>query len=158
LRALLFGAFDDGFTEADWHHTVGGWRAVAMDDGVPVSHAAVVPRTIEVAGHSFAAGYVEGVATARARRGSGLGAAVLDAVNAVIVGSFELGVLSTDRWSFYERAGWQRWHGPSYAKDGGTLVRTVDEDDGLMVLRIGPSAAVDLSAPIACRCRVGDDW
>lgn len=60
LRALVFGAFDGAFSEADWDHTKGGWRVVAFDEqGAPVSHAAVVPRRIEVGGRPFAAGYVE---------------------------------------------------------------------------------------------------
>jgi hypothetical protein len=41
---------------------------------------------------------------------------------------------------------------------GDDLVRTPDEDAGIMVLRFGPSAGVDLAAPISCEARTGDDW
>jgi hypothetical protein len=58
----------------------------------------------------------------------------------------------------YERLGWERWRGPTYVRRGADLVRTEDEDDGVMVLRFGPSAGLDLTAPIACTERGGDDW
>jgi hypothetical protein len=34
----------------------------------------------------------------------------------------------------------------------------VVEDDGVMVLRFGPSAAIDLHASMSCDERPGDDW
>ncbi len=43
-------------------------------------------------------------------------------------------------------------------RTGGQLVRTEDEDDGIMVLRFGPSQEADLTAPISCDSRPGDDW
>ena len=53
---------------------------------------------------------------------------------------FELGALATGRWSFYERLGWERWRGPTFARDGDEVIRTEDDDDAVMVLRFGPSA------------------
>jgi hypothetical protein len=43
-------------------------------------------------------------------------------------------------------------------RDGAETIRTEAEDDGVMVLRFGPSAPVDLTAPISCERRRGDDW
>ncbi|NYG56718.1 hypothetical protein BJ989_003022 [Nocardioides perillae] len=49
------------------------------------------------------------------------------------------------------------WRGASYVVRDGALVRTED-DDGLMVLRHGPSAGLDLALPTACEDRLGDPW
>ncbi len=38
------------------------------------------------------------------------------------------------------------------------LVRTPEEDAGVLVLRFGPSTDLDLAAPIACESRPGDGW
>jgi len=67
-------------------------------------------------------------------------------------------VLSTGRHEFYQRLGWERWLGPTFVRRGEALVRTPDEDDGIMVLRFGRSRDTDLTAPIACEAREGDDW
>lgn len=157
VRRMLLTAFDD-FTDHDWAHSCGGMRAVVVAEGRPVAHAAVVPRTLEVAGTPYAAGYVEAVATAPEYRGHGLGSAVVSEVARQCREHFDMGALSTSRHRFYERLGWERWRGPSYVREGDQLVRTPEEDDGLMVLRFGPSSAVDLAAPISCRARPGDDW
>lgn len=52
---------------------------------------------------------------------------------------------------------WERWQGPTFARDGAELIRT-EEDEGVMVLRFGPSESIDLRAPISCEARAGDDW
>ena len=72
--------------------------------------------------------------------------------------SHDLGALSTGSPGFYGRLGWERWRGPTYVRRGDDLVRTPDEDAGIMVLRFGPSAGVDLAAPISSEARAGDDW
>ena len=77
---------------------------------------------------------------------------------ALIRAEFEMGVLSTGRHSFYERLGWRRWQGPTFVQVGDALVRTEDEDDGVMVLPFGPRAHIDLTSAIACEARAGDDW
>ena len=77
IRRVVFEAYANDFSEEDWQHTCGGWRVVVFDDGVPVAHAAVVPRALQVADKTFEAGYVEGVATTTQRRRAGLGALVM---------------------------------------------------------------------------------
>jgi aminoglycoside 2'-N-acetyltransferase I len=158
LRALVDEAFDGNFTEEDWQHTLGGWRVIAFDGPVPLAHAAVVPRLLRVATRPFQAGYVEAVATHPDKQRTGLGSLVMAAATSLIPSHFELGALSTPRPSFYQRFGWESWRGPSFVEDGPRLIRTADEDDGLMVLRSGPSADIDLTASIACQPRPGDDW
>ena len=158
LHRLLWDAVDGDFSEDDWHHTLGGCHVVALDGEALVSHAAVVPRTIRADDRAFRAGYVEGVATRPDRQRQGLGAAVMAEVATVLRTQFELGVLSTSSHAFYERLGWERWQGPTFVRTGGRLVRTEDEDDGVMVLRFGPSQETDLTAAISCDSRRGDDW
>lgn len=46
---------------------------------------------------------------------------------------------------------------PSFVRAGGRLIRTEDENDGIMVLRFGVSQDIDLTAPISSDWRPGDD-
>ncbi len=73
IRSLLNDAFGGEFSADDWRHALGGWHAMVMTDGGVVSHAAVVPRAMEVGGWSLKAGYVEAVATAPSARRCGHG-------------------------------------------------------------------------------------
>lgn len=151
-------AFEADLSKQDWDHALGGWHVVVADDGAVIAHAAVVARLIEVAGEPFYTGYVEAVATDPARQQEGLGSSVMIEVADLVRGEFEMGALSTGRHHFYGRLGWERWHGPTYVRYGSELVRTEDEDDGVMVLRFGPSMYVDVAATISCEARPGDDW
>jgi len=158
LRRLVWSAFGDRFSEADWEHGLGGEHVVVRDVDHLVAHAAIVPRRIYVADACLRAGYVESVATMTTRRGEGLATLAMTEANAVIAGGFEIGVLSTSSHQFYDRIGWERWRGPTYVVTPGGRVRTEDEDAGIMVLRTGPSVTVDLTSAIACEARDGDDW
>lgn len=162
IRRLLGHAFadDDGhFSDEDWGHTFGGHHVVVDDDGRIVADAAVVGRVFHVARRRFCAGYVDGVATAAARQGQGSRLRAVVEAAEVIRDRFDLGALSTGRHRFYERLGRERWQGPTYASTrAGPPTRTVDDDGGVMVLRFGPSAGVDLTAAITCQTRPGDDW
>ena len=158
IRQLLFTAFDGTFSEEDWEHTLGGWHVVVADGGVIIAHVAVVLRVLEVADQPFRTGYVEGVATDPARQREGLGAQTMGEVSTLLLGEFEMGALSTSVHEFYERLGWERWNGPTYVRHGSDVVRTEDEDAGVMVLRFGPSKHIDLTASISCKRRLGDDW
>ncbi len=158
VRTMTFAAFRGRFDEHDWEHTQGGVRVVALAGGVPVAAGAVVPRTLLVGDRKVRVGYIEGVATAVDQQGRGFGTAVMRAVGEVVRGRHELGVLSTSAHAFYEELGWERWQGPTYVRDGETVVRTEAEDDGIMVLRIDGSPYVDLTASLTCDARPGDDW
>jgi aminoglycoside 2'-N-acetyltransferase I len=158
VRRLLDEAFEGHFSEDDWEHTLGGWHVVVMEGGDPVSHAAVVPRLLEVAGRPFQAGYVEGVATAAHRKREGLGSLVMAQVAPIIRERFEIGALSTGHYGLYERLGWERWRGPTFVRHGSQLIRTEEDDDSLMVLRFRPSFGLNLAASISCEARSGDDW
>lgn len=158
IRMLLDRAFDGEFTEGDWAHSVGGWHVVALETGTVVAHGSVVRRAIDIDGRSLRTGYVEAVATDPNRQRRGLGSRVMGEVEALIREHHEMGALSSGLHAFYETLGWERRQGLSYVRRDHDLVRAPDEDDGIMVLRFGPSARIDLSGEIACESRVGDDW
>jgi len=158
VRVLMDDAFAGDFSDVDWDHTFGGTRVVVEEGGTVVAHAAVVARVLEIGGRPFRAGYVEGVATAPGCQRRGLGSAVMREVAFMLERQYEIGALSTDAQPFYERLGWERWRGPTFARGAGGVARTEEEDDGVMVLRFGPSAGVDLTAAIVCEARQGDDW
>jgi aminoglycoside 2'-N-acetyltransferase I len=158
IRHLLDQAFDGDFSDEDWEHTLGGWHVIVADSAAVLSHAAVVPRILEVADRPLRTGYVEGVATAPGRQGAGLGSLAMTGASGLVRRDFELGALGTGRHRFYERLGWERWRGPTFARHGSEKIRTEEDDDGVMVLRFGPSRNVDLTDPISCEARRGDHW
>ncbi len=158
IRALMDDAFGSEFTEEDWDHTTGGVHFFVQEEGDVVAHASVIERTIEIDGRPFHTGYVEGVATAPATQGRGFGSMAMEAAANFIRSGYELGALGTGRHSFYERLGWERWRGATYVRRGAEMVRSEEEDDGVMVLRFGPSASVRLDGSISCEERPGDDW
>lgn len=158
LRDMLVQAFDGDFDEHDWRHALGGTHVIAFDGDRIVAHASVVERIIEIGGRPYEAGYVEAVATAPDRRREGLATTVMATIGEVIRDGYEVGVLATGEQTFYERLEWTSWHGPTYVRTGGGLVRTPDDDDAVMVLRFGPSSGVDPGSQIVCHERSGDVW
>ncbi len=158
LRRLLADAFDGRFSDEDWRHCLGGSHVLLLDGQTLISHAAVVRRVLQVGRRPFQCGYIEGVATTPVRQRQGFGRAVMTHAAAILHRDFEMGALSTSNQRFYERLGWERWLGPTFVRRGGGVVRTPDEDDGIMVLRFGASREVDRTAAISCDARSGDDW
>ncbi|WP_421118547.1 GNAT family N-acetyltransferase [Aquihabitans daechungensis] len=165
VRALLDAAFDDpahpdeAFDDDDWDHTLGGTHVLVLDGGDRVvSHAAVVDRILDVGGRPLRTGYVEGVATRRSSEGEGHGTQVMTAIGDLIAERHQLGALGTGAFHFYERLGWERWQGPSFVRVGDDVHRTPDDDEGIMVLRVDPGLAPDLTMPISCDDRPGDVW
>jgi aminoglycoside 2'-N-acetyltransferase I len=159
VRALLDAAFDGDFSDEDWAHALGGTHAILSDADGPVAHGAVVPRVLAVGALRLTAGYVEAVAVRPDRQRTGLGTAIMHALNDVIARDYALGVLSTGEWAFYEQAGWDRWRGPTWVRHAdGRLERSPDDDDSLMILRTPTSPALDPTWPMTCDARPGDPW
>jgi aminoglycoside 2'-N-acetyltransferase I len=158
VRQLCLVAFHGRFDDDDWQHGLGGHHFILQREGRVISHAAVVPRVLVVAGMELAGGYVESVATVPSQQREGLGSQVVSAARDLIRARFAVGALSTGSQSFYERLGWQRWRGPTFVIESGQRVRTPDEDDAVMVLRCAASADIELTSEIACFARAGDDW
>jgi aminoglycoside 2'-N-acetyltransferase I len=161
IRDVLWAAFptdDEGFTEDDWQHALGGQHFVVDVDGAIASHASVVERELHVAEQPVRTGYVEAVATAPGHQRRGLGSAVMREAMAYIRETFELGALGTGEHGFYERLGWRTWQGPSFVRSLGGPRRTPDDDGYILVLMTPTSPPIDLSAPISCDWRSGDVW
>ena len=158
LRALFESAWPGTFTSEDWEHSFGGVHFLLEDDGAVLAHASVVPRTLEARSRSLAAGYLEAVATRPERRREGHGSRVVRAATEHIREAYELGALSTHRLDFYRRLGWVVWNGPTAVRTRGGVVRTPDEDGGILVLFTPSSPKLDLDGDLVCDWRPGDVW
>lgn len=158
LRELMDESFGERFDDHDWSHALGGTHLIVREDELVVAHASVVPRALDVDGVPLRTGYLEAVATAPELQGRGLGTALVRAATGLVRSAYELGALSTGSPGFYERLGWERWAGTTWVREGTRLRRTPDEDEGILVLRTGPSADLPLTGAIACESRPGDDW
>jgi aminoglycoside 2'-N-acetyltransferase I len=162
IRDLLWSAFgtdeEDGFTEDDWEHAVGGVHVVLDVRGRIAGHASVVERELRVAGQPLRTGYVEAVAAAPDLQGTGLGTRVMREVNAIIRERFELGGLGAGVQHFYERLGWRTWQGPSSVRAPDGEHATPGEDGYIMVLHTPATPPLDPTAPISCDWRKGDVW
>ena len=77
-RDLMDVAFDGGFSDDDWEHSLGGMHALVLDGGVLVAHGSLVARRFLHDGRSVRCGYVEAVAVRPDRQGDGLGHRVME--------------------------------------------------------------------------------
>ena len=157
-RALLDQAFDGEFSDADWEHALGGMHAVAFDGDRLVAHGSVVQRHMVHRGRALRVGYVEAVAVAADHRRRGLASAVMDELEQIIRGGYDLGALSASDAgaALYLSRGWQRWEGHTATLTPGGMVRTPDEDGSVFVLPV--TVPLDLSGEIICDWRDGDVW
>jgi aminoglycoside 2'-N-acetyltransferase I len=159
LMELLIACWPAGdFSADDLDHALGGVHWVSVADGGIVAHVSVVERRLEADGRPMRTGYLEAVATLPAWRGRGIATRLLDAANAHIRAGFELGALSTGVHGLYERLGWVRWRGPTFVRAAGGLVRTEDEDAGIMILRTPRTPALTMAESLSCEWRSGDAW
>lgn len=161
-RVLLFDAYGGEFTDSDWEHTLGGMHALVVHRGALIAHGAVVQRRMLYQGSALRCGYVEGVAVHQDWRGQGLAHAVMDAIEQVIRGAYQLGVLSAAGAGagLHPPRGWLRWRGPTSVLTPDGIVRTPDDDGTIFVLPgSSPDAVVlDPGADLTCDWRDGDAW
>jgi aminoglycoside 2'-N-acetyltransferase I len=133
-------------------------HAIAWHGDQLIGHASVVQRRLVHGGRALRTGYVEGVAVRAGQRRRGHASAMMDALERVVRGAYDLGALgATDEAArFYAGRGWQQWQGPTSALTPAGIVRTAEEDGGVYVL---PGAAVlDLTGELTCDWREGDGW
>jgi aminoglycoside 2'-N-acetyltransferase I len=155
---LLIDAFEGDFSEADWEHTLGGMHALIYDHGALIAHAAVVLRRLLYRGAPLRTGYVEGVAVREDWRGQGLCTALMDGVEQVIRGAYQVGALSPSEVArqIYLDRGWIQWAGPTSVLSPGGLTRTPDDDGAVFVLPL--DVELDPTADLVCDWRSGDVW
>jgi aminoglycoside 2'-N-acetyltransferase I len=156
-RALLDNVFDD-MTDDDWEHALGGVHALVWEGAELIGHASVIQRRLLNGGRALRTGYVEAVGVRADRRGRGHGAAMMDALERVVRGAYELGALgaSDAGAAFYVARGWRLWQGPSSALTPAGIRRTEEEDGCIYVLPV--EVSLDLSSELTCDWRDGDPW
>jgi aminoglycoside 2'-N-acetyltransferase I len=161
-RRMVIEAFDGDFTDADWEHSLGGMHALICHHGALIAHAAVVQRRLIHRGTPLRCGYVEAVAVREDWRGQGLATAVMDAVEQVLRGAYQLGALSSSEAGrhIYVARGWLSWNGPTSVLRPAGVTRTPEDDRSLFVLPIGlpDGMELDTTAEITCDWRDGDVW
>ncbi|MEA2156299.1 MAG: aminoglycoside 2-N-acetyltransferase, partial [Solirubrobacteraceae bacterium] len=135
-RDLLDAVFEGDFEQDDWEHALGGIHALVWEGEALIGHAAVVQRRLLHGGRALRAGYVEGVGVRADRRRRGHGAAMMDVLERVVRGAYELGALGAadDAAGFYAARGWTPWRGPTSTLTPSGVRRTPDEDGGVFVL------------------------
>jgi aminoglycoside 2'-N-acetyltransferase I len=157
-RTLLDDVFEPDMTDHDWEHTLGGVHALVWEGAELIGHASVVQRRLLHGGRALRAGYVEAVGVRADRRGRGHGAAMMETLERVVRGAYDLGALSAtdDAADFYAARGWKLWQGPTSALTPTGIERTEEEDGCIYVL---PRAvSLDLSGELTCDWRDGDVW
>jgi aminoglycoside 2'-N-acetyltransferase I len=157
-RALLDDVFAGDFSDHDWDHALGGVHALAWEGAELVGHASLVQRRLLHGGRALRTGYVEGVGVRADRRGRGHATALMDTLERVLCGAYELGALSaTERAAtLYERRGWRRWRGPTSTLTPAGIARTEDDDDSVHVLPL--AVPLDLAGELTCDWRDGEVW
>jgi aminoglycoside 2'-N-acetyltransferase I len=158
VHAMLVEVFDGDFEDSDWEHALGGIHALAHDGGALVGHASVVQRRLVHGGRALRTGYVEAVGVRREARRQGHAGALMEAIERVIRGAYEVGALGASDMAipFYTARGWLPWQGATFALTPAGRVRTPEDDDSLYVLE--GSAPLDRVAEITCDWRDGAVW
>jgi aminoglycoside 2'-N-acetyltransferase I len=169
-RAMVIDAFGDSevsFTETDWEHALGGMHALVCHHGALIAHGAVVQRTLlhsndHAEDHAIRCGYLEAVAVRHDWRGLGLAMVVLDALEQVIRGAYQIGALSSSAAGrrMYTARGWLPWRGTTSVLAPTGRVATPEDDDSLFVLPVAlpPGLDLDTAGDLACDWRSGDVW
>ncbi|MDH6195976.1 aminoglycoside 2'-N-acetyltransferase I [Mycobacterium frederiksbergense] len=161
-RRMVIEAFDGAFTDTDWEHALGGMHALICQHGALIAHAAVVQRRLIYRNIALRCGYVEAVAVREDWRGQGLATAVMDAIEQVLRGAYQLGALSSSEAGrhMYISRGWLPWQGPTSVLRPAGVTRTPDDDRSLFVLPIALPFDIELdtTAEITCDWRDGDAW
>ena len=159
-RRMVINAFEDDFSDSDWEHALGGMHAVISDHGAIIAHGAVVQRRLLYRGRALRCGYIEAIAVRADRRGMGLATAVMNALEQVIRGAYQIGALSVSDLGrpLYAGRGWIPWQGPTAVLSPEGVVRTPDDDGNIYVLPVDLPAGVELDtgAELVCDWRDGD--
>ena len=158
VHEMVSGAFAGAFTEQDWEHALGGMHALVWRHGAIIAHASVVQRRLFYRDIALRCGYVEGVAVREDCRGQGLVHALLDGVEQVMRGAYQLGALSSSARArgLYAKRGWMPWCGPTSVLAPTGPARTPDDDGTIFVLPV--MGGLDTSAELMCDWRAGDVW
>jgi aminoglycoside 2'-N-acetyltransferase I len=157
IRNLLKDAFEGDFSEEDWQHSLGGVRLIGFMDEEIVAHGAVAPRAVRIDDVEEIIGYVEAIAVGPRFWRQGIGTALMEEITKICKSQYQFSMLSTGEKDFYRRFGWVDFKGESYVDLGEKVVRSEEEDEGLMYLGVGNY--LNLSPlKVVCKSRAGDAW
>lgn len=134
-------------------------HVLVWDGDVLVAHGSVVQRRMLHHGRALRTGYVEGVAVREDRRRRGHATRVMEAVERLVRGGYDLGALSASDAAarLYAGRGWQPWQGRTYVLSPEGIRRTEEDDDGVFVLPVA-GAPLDVAGDLVCDWREGDVW
>jgi len=157
IRTLLDEAFDGEVTDDDYEHALGGIHAMVWDGPELIGHGSVVMRRLLHRERALRTGYVEAVAVRPDRQGRGYGTEVMQVLEDVIRGAYEIGALgATDEAApFYSRRGWQRWPGTASVLTPYGRRRTQEVEGCIYVMPVTGELALD---DLSCDWRGGDAW
>jgi len=166
IRQLMDDAFGSDYSDHDWEHALGGMHALAWLGDDLVAHASVVQRRLihrplDGSGQrALRCGFVESVAVRAGHQRGGLGSAVMEPLERVIEGAYELGALGASAAGarLYRARGWQQWRGATWALTPEGRIRTAEEDDDIWVLQPDGGVVLDLEGDLTCDWRDGDVW
>jgi GNAT superfamily N-acetyltransferase len=131
-------------------------HVMAYRDGVLVGHAIWSTRWLQPEGLApLRTTYVDAVATDPTRWGQGIGSAVMRRL-AAETADFDLGGLSTERPTFYERLGWERWLGLLGVRTENGIEPTTNET--VLILRTPHTPPLDLRSLLTVEWRGGSPW
>ncbi len=134
-----------------------GLHFIAYLDEQIVSHAAVTTRWLQPERRpTLRTAYVDTVATLPAYQRRGYGSIVMDELTANIT-AYDIACLKTERMSFFERLGWQRWRGPRAGRAGHELIPTPDQQN-IMILRLAKTPPLDLDRVLTIEAQAGRIW
>jgi aminoglycoside 2'-N-acetyltransferase I len=107
-------------------------------------------------------GYLEAVAVREDWRGQGLALAVMDGLEQVLRGAYQLGTLSSSEAGrhMYAARGWLPWQGTTSVLAPSGMTPTPDSDDSVFVLPLGLPDGIELdtAGELTCDWRDGDVW
>lgn len=136
----------------------GGLHFLAFQDEQLMGHAMVTTRWLQPEGLPLLkTAYIDAVATLPSHQGQGHGSALMRTLARRIDREYAIACLETDIPQFYERLGWEVWRGPLGGRSEQGLVPTPDQE-GIMILRLSQTPALDLSASLTIECQEGRIW
>jgi aminoglycoside 2'-N-acetyltransferase I len=136
----------------------GGWHFLAWEGEQLVSHAMVTTRWLQPGRHPLLrTAYIDAVATLPSSQGRGYGSTLMRHLARTIDGEYVLACLETERVEFYERLGWELWRGPLAGRSEQGLIPT-SEQQGIMILRLSQTPALDLNSTLTIECQDERIW
>jgi len=136
----------------------GGLHFLAYRAEELVSHAMVTTRWLQPEGQPLLhTAYVDAVATLPNYQGQGYGSILMRRLVSEIDEEYVIACLETDRITFYERLGWQTWRGPLAGRSKQGLTPT-PEQNGIMILRLSQTPALNLDSWLTIECQAERIW